>query len=54
MGTRASDTVTHTLIGVGLGNAFFRRRIGPPALVILAVASNLPDVDADGRVSRLP
>ncbi|MBI4715096.1 MAG: metal-dependent hydrolase [Nitrospirae bacterium] len=40
------DTVTHTLIGVGLGNAFFRRRIGTPAVVILAVASNLPDVDA--------
>lgn len=40
------DPVTHTLIGVGIANAFVRRRIGFPAVPILAVASNLPDVDA--------
>lgn len=40
------DTVTHTLVGVGIANAFFRRRIGPPAVTILALASNLPDIDA--------
>lgn len=39
------DPVTHTLIGVGMANAFFRRRIGPGAVPILALASNLPDVD---------
>jgi membrane-bound metal-dependent hydrolase YbcI (DUF457 family) len=40
------DTLTHTLIGVGMANAFFRRRVGPAAVPILAIASNLPDVDA--------
>ena len=39
------DPVTHTLVGVGLGNTFFRRRIGREAAPILAVASNLPDID---------
>jgi membrane-bound metal-dependent hydrolase YbcI (DUF457 family) len=29
-----------------MANAFFRRRIGPEAVPILAIASNLPDVDA--------
>jgi len=40
------DPVTHTLIGVGTANAFFRRSIGPKAVIIMALASNLPDVDA--------
>jgi inner membrane protein len=40
------DPVTHTLVGVGMANGFFRRRIGPRAVPILALASNLPDVDA--------
>jgi inner membrane protein len=40
------DPVTHTLIGVGMANAFFRRRVGPESVIILAIASNLPDVDA--------
>jgi inner membrane protein len=40
------DNVTHTLAGVCLANAFYRRRVGPAAVPILAVASNLPDVDA--------
>lgn len=41
----AVDPVTHTLVGVGLANAFFRKRIGKPAVPILAIASNLPDID---------
>ncbi|HLF87130.1 MAG TPA: metal-dependent hydrolase [Nitrospiria bacterium] len=40
------DTITHTLVGVGIANAFFRRRIGPSAVTTLALASNLPDIDA--------
>ncbi|MBI3547945.1 MAG: metal-dependent hydrolase [Elusimicrobia bacterium] len=40
------DNVTHTLAGAALGNAFFRERIGPAAAPILAIASNLPDIDA--------
>ncbi len=38
--------MTHTLVGVGLANAFFRKRMGKPAVPILALASNLPDIDA--------
>jgi len=40
------DNLTHTLVGIGLANAFYRRRLGKAALPILAIASNLPDVDA--------
>jgi inner membrane protein len=40
------DNVTHTLVGVCLANAFCRRRLGRATVPILAVASNLPDVDA--------
>jgi inner membrane protein len=40
------DPVTHTLTGVTAANAFFRRRVGPEAIPILAVAANLPDIDA--------
>ncbi|HET6370850.1 MAG TPA: metal-dependent hydrolase, partial [Nitrospiria bacterium] len=40
------DPVTHTLVGVTMANAFFRKRVGPRAVPILAVASNLPDIDA--------
>ena len=40
------DPVTHTLVGVVMANAFFRRRIGPESVPILAIASNLPDLDA--------
>lgn len=39
------DPVTHTLIGAGMGQAFFKRRVGPEAVPILAFASNLPDID---------
>jgi inner membrane protein len=38
------DPVTHTLAGVALGNAFFRDRVRKAA-VIMAAASNLPDLD---------
>jgi membrane-bound metal-dependent hydrolase YbcI (DUF457 family) len=40
------DPVTHTLVGVTVGNALFRRRAGRSAVPILALASNLPDLDA--------
>lgn len=39
------DPVTHTLAGVALGNALFRRRVGRAAVPVLALASNLPDLD---------
>jgi FAD/FMN-containing dehydrogenase/membrane-bound metal-dependent hydrolase YbcI (DUF457 family) len=39
------DPITHTLCGVALGNALFRRRAGSAAVPILAIASNLPDLD---------
>ena len=39
------DNVTHTLIGVGLANAFLRRRAGAASVTVLAIASNLPDID---------
>ncbi len=48
------DSVTHTLVGVSMANAFFRRRIGPPAVTILAIASNLPDIDAIVHLSGDP
>jgi membrane-bound metal-dependent hydrolase YbcI (DUF457 family) len=40
------DNLTHTLVGVGLANAFYRRSVGREAVPILAIASNLPDLDA--------
>ena len=48
------DSVTHTLVGVGMANAFFKRRIGAPAVTILALASNLPDIDAIAHLSGDP
>lgn len=39
------DPVTHTLIGAGMAQGFFRRRVGAEAVPILMIASNLPDVD---------
>jgi inner membrane protein len=39
------DPLTHTLVGASLGNAFFRRAYGKAAVPILALASNLPDID---------
>ena len=40
------DNVTHTLSGVVLAQACYRRRLGKGAVPILAVAANLPDLDA--------
>ncbi|HEY7676554.1 MAG TPA: metal-dependent hydrolase [Candidatus Methylomirabilis sp.] len=39
------DPVTHTLTGVLVAEAGFRRRLGPAAAVALAVAAEAPDVD---------
>jgi membrane-bound metal-dependent hydrolase YbcI (DUF457 family) len=40
------DNLTHTLVGVTLANGFYRQRVGKAAVPILAIASNLPDLDA--------
>lgn len=42
----AVDPVTHTLVGISLANAFFRPTMGKAALPVMALASNLPDIDA--------
>ena len=39
------DPVTHTLLGVTLGEAFFRPKFGRKAVVVSAWAANLPDID---------
>jgi membrane-bound metal-dependent hydrolase YbcI (DUF457 family) len=48
------DPVTHTLVGIGMANAFFRRRLGREAVPALAIASNLPDLDAIVHLSFDP
>ena len=40
------DPVTHTLVGVGVANAAFRRRFGPAWVPVRVLASNLSDLDA--------
>ena len=40
------DNLTHTLSGVVLAQACYRRRLGPRAVPILALTANLPDLDA--------
>ncbi len=40
------DNVTHTLIGVALARAGLRERCGAGTTLALALASNLPDLDA--------
>lgn len=40
------DNLTHTLVGVAIGEAGVRRRLGAGATLSLVVASNLPDLDA--------
>lgn len=40
------DPVTHTLLGVAIGEGFFKSRLGNRAVVVSAVAANLPDIDA--------
>jgi len=39
------DTLTHTLLGVGLARAGLARRVGRGTTLVLALAANLPDVD---------
>ena len=39
------DPITHPLVGASLAQAFLKRRIGPQAVPVLAIASNLPDID---------
>lgn len=39
------DNITHTLIGIGLARAGLAQRLGRGTTAILALASNLPDVD---------
>ncbi len=48
------DPLTHTLVGVGLANGLFRRRIGPASVPILAIAANLPDVDTIVHITGDP
>ncbi len=48
------DPVTHTLVGVGMANAFFRRRVGRESVPILALASNLPDLDTIVHLTGSP
>ena len=39
------DPVTHTLLGVAIGESFFRSRLGRRAVTVSAWAANLPDID---------
>lgn len=39
------DNLTHTLIGIGLARAGLSQKYGRGATVVLAVSSNLPDID---------
>lgn len=39
------DNLTHTLIGIGIARAGLSQKVGRGTTVILAVASNLPDID---------
>jgi len=48
------DPVTHTLVGVGTANAFFRNKFGPSSVTVLALASNLPDIDAAVHLTSDP
>ena len=48
------DPVTHTLVGVGIANAAFRRRVGRASVPVLALASNLPDIDAVVHLTGSP
>src|SRR5262245_17557561 len=48
------DNLTHTLSGVVLAHACYRRRLGPRVVPILAIAANLPDLDAVVMLSGDP
>lgn len=43
------DNITHTLIGVGVARAGLSQRFGRGTTLVLAVASNLTDLDIFGR-----
>jgi inner membrane protein len=40
------DNLAHTLIGIGIARSGLSRRFGPGTTATLAIASNLPDLDA--------
>lgn len=40
------DNLTHTLLGIALAQAGFSRRYGKGTTALMAIASNLPDLDA--------
>ena len=40
------DNLAHTLIGIGVARSGLSRRFGPGTTATLAIASNLPDLDA--------
>jgi inner membrane protein len=40
------DNLAHTLIGIGVARSGLARRFGPGTTLTLAIASNLPDLDA--------
>lgn len=39
------DTITHSLLGATIGQAFFKKRLGPKATGLGALAAALPDLD---------
>ncbi len=47
------DNVTHSLIGLNLAHAFFKRRY-PEAVPTLLLSSNLPDIDGAVLLSPSP
>ncbi len=47
------DNVTHSLIGLNLAHAFFKRRF-PEAVPALLLSSNLPDIDGAVLLSHSP
>lgn len=48
------DPVTHTLVGLTVAQAFLRKRAGAVAMPLMAVASNLPDIDAVAMLFPVP
>lgn len=48
------DPVTHTLTGIGLANAFYRKRMGGAAVIMLMIAANLPDIDVLSHLMEQP
>ncbi|MDB6059353.1 MAG: hypothetical protein JWO95_3197 [Verrucomicrobiales bacterium] len=48
------DNLTHTLIGIGIARAGLSQKLGRGTTVILAVASNLPDIDVACLMSGGP